>query len=366
MFRPIDFNNGSIKDEEGMIHFLAALALKAAEKGFTVAGFPVNEAKELLAGLSKNSEVLMNFNSQKQNLQKVKRDEDIIQKISQQQLKNSSKNNSSSPQVSNTAIDITVSTPLKDIPPGNFLSATDSAESIHMRRSASRRSAEVKSGLSTANSAASQMGRQSSDESFNGSKSPPSIIYENKRIHSTNHSPLNALSSFIAISELSSFQQIYKETCDTLEVSDFNNQKIFRRLEQAINKPVTNDISNSLRESQDIVVKKLKEYETLQKELMSLIFNSIQSDAIEDLSNEETYLPRFCARSRETSKSPNSAQGSPVLASLPAPAKMFNKLPDEVVNANLDKKEMFRLSVIYEMMETEVDFVRDMKVITSV
>lgn len=61
----------------------------------------------------------------------------------------------------------------------------------------------------------------------------------------------------------------------------------------------------------------------------------------------------------------SSLPSTPVAAPVAAP-KMFNKLPPEVVAANLPKPEVMRLSVIYEMIETEVDFVRDLNVMITV
>ncbi|KAJ3182436.1 cytochrome c oxidase subunit 1 [Geranomyces variabilis] len=43
------------------------------------------------------------------------------------------------------------------------------------------------------------------------------------------------------------------------------------------------------------------------------------------------------------------------------PKSMFSKLPPEVNNAGLLKPELMRLSVVYEMIETEADHVRDLE-----
>ncbi|KAJ3288135.1 cytochrome c oxidase subunit 1 [Borealophlyctis nickersoniae] len=50
--------------------------------------------------------------------------------------------------------------------------------------------------------------------------------------------------------------------------------------------------------------------------------------------------------------------GSPL--GTPTTPKMFSKLPPEVLSAQLPKAELMRLSVVYELIETESDYVRDL------
>jgi hypothetical protein len=45
--------------------------------------------------------------------------------------------------------------------------------------------------------------------------------------------------------------------------------------------------------------------------------------------------------------------------------KLFAKLPKEVAEADLDKNELMRLSVVYELIETEIDYVNDLKTMLS-
>ncbi|KAJ3173283.1 cytochrome c oxidase subunit 1 [Geranomyces variabilis] len=47
------------------------------------------------------------------------------------------------------------------------------------------------------------------------------------------------------------------------------------------------------------------------------------------------------------------------------PKSMFSKLPPEVNNAGLPKPELMRLSVVYEMIETEADYVRDLELMIN-
>ncbi|TPX30842.1 hypothetical protein SmJEL517_g05682 [Synchytrium microbalum] len=55
----------------------------------------------------------------------------------------------------------------------------------------------------------------------------------------------------------------------------------------------------------------------------------------------------------------DSAPSTLTLSSPTAP-KLFAKLPPEVLNAGLTKAEMMRLSVVYELIETESDYVKDL------
>ncbi|KAI8921845.1 hypothetical protein DFJ77DRAFT_651 [Powellomyces hirtus] len=57
---------------------------------------------------------------------------------------------------------------------------------------------------------------------------------------------------------------------------------------------------------------------------------------------------------------------SPASASpVQTPKSMFSKLPPEVSSANLPKPELMRLSVVYEMIETEADYVRDLELMIN-
>nr|KAJ3421048.1 Rho guanine nucleotide exchange factor 4 [Polyrhizophydium stewartii] len=47
------------------------------------------------------------------------------------------------------------------------------------------------------------------------------------------------------------------------------------------------------------------------------------------------------------------------------PPKMFSKLPKEVIDANLPKPELMRLSAVYELIETEADYCRDLSTIIN-
>ena len=46
--------------------------------------------------------------------------------------------------------------------------------------------------------------------------------------------------------------------------------------------------------------------------------------------------------------------------------KLFAKLPADVLNAGLTKQELMRLSVVYELIETEADYVKDLGIMINV
>ncbi|KAJ3128789.1 spermatogenesis-associated protein 13 [Nowakowskiella sp. JEL0407] len=50
----------------------------------------------------------------------------------------------------------------------------------------------------------------------------------------------------------------------------------------------------------------------------------------------------------------------------PSTPKSFSKLPKELLDANLPKSELMRLSVVYELIETEADYIRDLNVMINV
>ncbi|KAJ3065369.1 hypothetical protein HDU98_011268, partial [Podochytrium sp. JEL0797] len=57
---------------------------------------------------------------------------------------------------------------------------------------------------------------------------------------------------------------------------------------------------------------------------------------------------------------------SPVSATAVGSPRAYPKLPAEVVNAGLEKRELMRLSVVYELIETEADYIRDLGIMVNV
>lgn len=56
------------------------------------------------------------------------------------------------------------------------------------------------------------------------------------------------------------------------------------------------------------------------------------------------------------------SSSTPPVAATPVMAKNFSKVPKEVVDANLPKPELMRLSAVYELIETEIDYGKDLTV----
>ncbi|KAJ3100459.1 Myosin 10A, isoform D [Phlyctochytrium planicorne] len=63
-----------------------------------------------------------------------------------------------------------------------------------------------------------------------------------------------------------------------------------------------------------------------------------------------------------TSSSPSLLGTAPTT---PISPKLFSKLPMEVMNAGLPKVDMMRLSVVYELIETESDYVKDLGIMVN-
>jgi hypothetical protein len=48
------------------------------------------------------------------------------------------------------------------------------------------------------------------------------------------------------------------------------------------------------------------------------------------------------------------------------PIKLFAKLPKQILDSGLEKPELMRLSAVYELIETEIDYVQDLKTMINV
>lgn len=59
-------------------------------------------------------------------------------------------------------------------------------------------------------------------------------------------------------------------------------------------------------------------------------------------------------------------RGSTLVPQAPAPLKLFAKLPQQILESGLEKPELMRLSSVYELIETEVDYVQDLKTMINV
>ncbi|KNC98059.1 uncharacterized protein SPPG_06473 [Spizellomyces punctatus DAOM BR117] len=67
----------------------------------------------------------------------------------------------------------------------------------------------------------------------------------------------------------------------------------------------------------------------------------------------------------DASKTRMSIDSAAPAASPGPPKTMFSKLPPEVAGANLPKPELMRLSAVYELIETEADYVRDLSLMIN-
>ncbi|KAJ3024459.1 UNVERIFIED_CONTAM: cytochrome c oxidase subunit 1 [Siphonaria sp. JEL0065] len=68
---------------------------------------------------------------------------------------------------------------------------------------------------------------------------------------------------------------------------------------------------------------------------------------------------------RSDDESGGGGGGGKAIGSPPATPKLFPKLPQEVLNMGLPKQDLMRLSVVYELIETEADYVRDLGIMVN-
>lgn len=108
------------------------------------------------------------------------------------------------------------------------------------------------------------------------------------------------------------------------------------------------------------VSERLTEIITSQNELLEKL-----TEISEEIMNSEVYhkqkSPKYQSLGSEASESSISTPD----VKTPQTPKMFAKLPAEILEKDLPKAELMRLSVVYELIETEVDYVRDLNVMIS-
>lgn len=303
MFRPLDFFNQTPKGEEGMTVFLAALAIRASEKGYTV-NFPVMEAKELLDACIKESETAANY-------AKVKNNELLS--------------------------------------PVGLASSMDSLQSPKLE------------GKDSIKTPANSTLRSKVSHSANNIASTPA---SQANTPLPNPAPLAAPSSASPHTASSSnFSQdpaiVLPKLQRKLDKLERNQRLIVERVDSAIKNSYPK-IAENIRANYEACVRRLMTCEISQKDLMETFLEQFLTGTGIDFEGEpveKRELNENQSPSSQISMSPGSA--SPQKAA-------FNKLPQEIVNAGLPKQELMRLSVVYEMIETEQDFARDLTVMITV
>ncbi|KAJ3234247.1 cytochrome c oxidase subunit 1 [Chytriomyces hyalinus] len=242
---------------------------------------------------------------------------------------------------------------------------------------------------------ASQPSRSQTDQKF---ESGP-LLARNAPIESFSHKQSQELESLQTISRISrtdhrqsktsASQRLTDETLaptilKTLETLDERLKgalsETASRLDQIQSDNLT--LAENLLQTIDIISKRLSSIEVSQKKLHALA--SIPALPAQDVerkslanslrlrSTSELYNGRVSEVRSETEQIPQasspinpkqSSQSSPPAGT--GTPKLYPKLPAMVLNAGLPKQEMMRLSVVYELIETEADYIRDLGIMIN-
>ncbi|KAI8621585.1 hypothetical protein BC830DRAFT_1076995 [Chytriomyces sp. MP71] len=165
----------------------------------------------------------------------------------------------------------------------------------------------------------------------------------------------------------------------TLELVEESLTKSLEATTSRLNKLQSDNLilAEELLKNVDIVTKRLSAIEAMQARINSQLTSlsdqqhganrnstrtSILARSVSDLSGGR---PSDIRRDSESHHANNqSITSSPPPIGIPTP-KLYPKLPALVVNAGLPKQEMMRLSVVYELIETEADYIRDLGIMIN-
>ncbi|KAJ3225233.1 Myosin 10A, isoform D [Clydaea vesicula] len=308
MFRPLDFINGTVKGEEGMIIFLAALAILATEKGYIVGNFQVSEARELLgSGFSESHSTLnLSLSNHKSNT------------VTNQSLSSI-----------NTVVENTQQNNLKK------LASTPVSHS-----------------------------RENSLNSSSPTSREPSIIPRNRTLSSnSNSSPLNNVQNAPV-----DYSTLIPKVLEKLEILELNQKRIYNRMDY-LNKNQQQRFSEIFKQNYESIKKKVSNLELTQMELQQFLLENflVEFGFNFEMDQDELFCPQksLLKSLEEVKRESSNLTMNPPATQVSPLSKSFNKLPPEVLSANLGKPELMRLSVVYEMIETEGDFFRDLNVMIT-
>ncbi|KAJ3237114.1 cytochrome c oxidase subunit 1, partial [Chytriomyces hyalinus] len=141
-------------------------------------------------------------------------------------------------------------------------------------------------------------------------------------------------------------------------------------------------LAENLLQTIDIISKRLSSIEASQRKLHALasipalpaqdserksLANSLRLRSTSELYNGRVSEVRSETEQNSQASSPinpkQSSQSSPPAGT--GTPKLYPKLPAMVLNAGLPKQEMMRLSVVYELIETEADYIRDLGIMIN-
>ncbi|KAJ3201078.1 Rho guanine nucleotide exchange factor 4 [Entophlyctis luteolus] len=118
-------------------------------------------------------------------------------------------------------------------------------------------------------------------------------------------------------------------------------------------------LANELNKCLQIISGRLTTIEATQRKIMLALSEAARAHMRRSQLSEEYIFPR----TESPPPIPNSPRERGSEASSP---QVFKKLPTEILNAGLAKQELLRLSVIYEIIETESDYIRDLGIMANV
>jgi hypothetical protein len=377
MFRVLDFYSLTESGTEGMTIFLAALAIKASEKGFTV-NFPVGEAKDLLEACQNESVTAANYNKVKTN--------DISIACSSP----SSQNSPVLPLVSRSSTLTSIRT-RQNTATSVSISKYGASASANMIGSVS----EITGHSSTSINDIPSPGIASSDERleqrverFDQKRQPPGGVLgramskETKQLTMKHQLPgstpnISSTAPLLSLERTHSRMKSSNPSSPQLNVVDVKMStepgnealvKLQQKLEKLarMQKLVQDKVDLAIKTSPGkagerfnanhvLLTQKMANCDMAQRELLNVFLESFLAGTGVDYDGE--YVG---------SDSMEELQIKPDANPSPTKSAFAGKLPPEVIAANLPKQEMIRLSVIYEMIETEQDFARDLTVMITV
>jgi hypothetical protein len=359
LFRVLDFYNLTPAGLEGMTIFLAALAIRASEKGFTV-NFPVTEAIELLEACQSDSATGANYKqlnnrgspvgsgapslgrSSTMNSAMWSRTNTATRPIRDRTSASNSSNVIGNLKEFSTSLDAS----LNDMPVEITLAASDT--DVGSKRSLSKEVLEVSVSMGRSKSKLKTV-HQFPGSSPNISSVAPLLINEATRSRMTSMTPSSPQLNIVEkVAGSEGGEDALVKVQGMLDKLAKLQKMLTDKVDLAI-KTSPGKAGERANANLDLLTRKMMNFDMAQRELLDVFLESFLAGTGVDYDGEYT-------------------DSQEAMAPDPAPTKsaFAGKLPAEVIAADLGKKEMIRLSVIYEMIETEQDFARDLTVMISV
>ena len=343
MFRPLDFFNALTKGDEGMTIFLAALAIHAVEKGYTV-NFPVPEAKDLLDTIIKESESNYHLKGPiaKSSGDLLAGTNSVDNLLSSKHANRNSRNSSNAPENKNISSFRGQST-------GNLLAGSAASPRDSTTSNTARSPSAIKDmvNMITGSSSPNLANRMSMSPVASPAATLTTPLTASSSIASPNSQATFTVDAAVVLPKLQK----------KLRKLNYNQKIILERFETALTKH-NQTISQNMTQNYEQIVRKLMYAESSQKDFSEVLIDLLFQNTGINLDSNPDDLKKALEDQPDRGSIISVAPVSP-------PQKQFGKLPPEVLNAGLAKPEMMRLAVVYEMIDTEVDFGKDMSTLIS-